>query len=36
MKSIVNIIKEEITGMMGEDYNHANYLKWKRQKVTLR
>ena len=36
MKSIVNIIKEEITGMMGEDYNHANYLKWKRQNVTLR
>jgi len=36
MKSIVDIIKEEITNVMAEDYNHANYLKWKRQNVTLR
>lgn len=35
MKSIVDIIKEEIN-MFSEDYNHANYLKWKRQNVTLR
>jgi hypothetical protein len=36
MKSIVDIIKEEIASVMVEDYNHANYLKWKRQNVTLR
>jgi len=35
MKNIVDIIKEEIN-VMAEDYNHANYLKWKRQNVTLR
>jgi hypothetical protein len=35
MKSIVDIIKEEVNTMV-EDYNHANYLKWKRQNVTLR
>jgi hypothetical protein len=31
MKSILKIINEEIEG-----YNHANYLKWKRQNVTIR
>lgn len=32
---IVDIIKEEIKNL-NEDYNHSNYLKWKRQNVTLR
>jgi hypothetical protein len=32
MKSVVDIIKEVIA----EDYNHSNYLKWKRQNVTIR
>lgn len=36
MTSIINIINEEISSMMDETYNHANYLKWKRQNVTLR
>lgn len=36
MKNIIDIIKEEITAVVGEDYNHADYLKWKRQNVTLR
>jgi hypothetical protein len=36
MKSIVNIIKEEIANVVTEDYNHVNYLKWKRQNVTIR
>jgi hypothetical protein len=36
MKNIVDIIKEEITNVMVEDYNHANYLRWKRQNVTIR
>ena len=35
MKSIVDIIKEEIN-VMAEDYNHADYLRWKRQNVTIR
>jgi hypothetical protein len=36
MRNIVDIIKEEISTIMAEDYNHANYLKWKRQNVTIR
>ena len=36
MKNIVDIIKEEIANVMVEDYNHAAYLKWKRQNVTIR
>jgi hypothetical protein len=35
MKNIVDIIKEEISVMV-EDYNHADYLRWKRQNVTIR
>ena len=36
MKSIANIIQEEIANVMIEDYNHADYLRWKRQNVTIR
>lgn len=36
MKSLVDIITEEIRNIVGEDYNHVNYLKWKRQNVTIR
>ena len=37
--NILEIIKEEvrsISSVINEDYNHSNYLKWKRQNVTLR
>ena len=36
MKSVVDIIKEEISTVMAENYNHADYLRWKRQNVTIR
>jgi len=29
-------LAHKVAGNMNEDYNHANYLKWKRQNVTLR
>jgi hypothetical protein len=31
-----NIIILDNSNIINEDYNHANYLKWKRQNVTLR